>query len=51
MIGKYTVGLGQSNMAVCGEREDINSVCLSAVASLMGMKACILCISDSGVIL
>lgn len=33
--GKYTIGLGQSNMAVCGEEEDINSVCLSAVHSLL----------------
>eukprot|EP01087_Luapelamoeba_hula_P001719 TRINITY_DN1148_c0_g1_i1.p1 TRINITY_DN1148_c0_g1~~TRINITY_DN1148_c0_g1_i1.p1 ORF type:complete len:490 (+),score=64.27 TRINITY_DN1148_c0_g1_i1:402-1871(+) len=32
--GKYTIGLGQKNMAVCGEREDINSICLSAVQGL-----------------
>ena len=35
-LGKYTIGLGQSNMAVCTEREDINSVCLSALHGLMG---------------
>ncbi|EDQ86062.1 uncharacterized protein MONBRDRAFT_11388 [Monosiga brevicollis MX1] len=33
--GKYTIGLGQTNMAVCGQQEDINSVCMSAVANLM----------------
>jgi len=33
--GKYTVGLGQERMAFCGEREDINSVALTAVQSLM----------------
>lgn len=33
--GKYTVGLGQDNMAFCGDREDINSICLSAVQSLL----------------
>jgi len=33
--GKYTIGLGQENMAVCGEREDINSVCLTAMENLL----------------
>lgn len=33
--GKYTIGLGQENMAVCGEREDINSACLTAVQNLL----------------
>lgn len=33
--GKYTVGLGQTNMAVCSPREDINSICLTVVQSLM----------------
>eukprot|EP00043_Microstomoeca_roanoka_P000624 m.28255 g.28255 ORF g.28255 m.28255 type:complete len:506 (+) comp10422_c0_seq2:337-1854(+) len=33
--GKYTIGLGQSNMAVCSNSEDINSVCMTAVANLM----------------
>jgi hypothetical protein len=34
--GKYTIGLGQEAMAVCGDREDINSAALSAVQSLLG---------------
>lgn len=33
--GKYTVGLGQKNMGFCSDREDINSVALTAVQSLM----------------
>ena len=34
--GKYTLGLGQDSMAfAAGDREDINSVCLSAVHSLL----------------
>ncbi|GAM26369.1 hypothetical protein SAMD00019534_095440 [Acytostelium subglobosum LB1] len=33
--GKYTVGLGQTNMAFCGDREDIYSLCLNAVNNLM----------------
>lgn len=33
--GKYTIGLGQDAMAFTGDREDINSVCLSVVQSLM----------------
>lgn len=31
--GKYTIGLGQDKMAVCDDREDIHSICLSAVAN------------------
>jgi hydroxymethylglutaryl-CoA synthase len=27
--GKYTVGLGQTSMAFTGDREDINSICLT----------------------
>jgi len=33
--GKYTVGLGQSKMGFCSDREDINSLCLTAVQNLM----------------
>ncbi|KAL1915506.1 uncharacterized protein VTP21DRAFT_6630 [Calcarisporiella thermophila] len=33
--GKYTIGLGQSKMAFCDDREDIQSICLTAVQSLM----------------
>ncbi|KAI8904119.1 hydroxymethylglutaryl-coenzyme A synthase C terminal-domain-containing protein [Gorgonomyces haynaldii] len=33
--GKYTIGLGQLKMAVCDDREDINSICLTAVNSLL----------------
>ena len=33
--GKYTVGLGQSRMGFCSDREDINSLCLTAVDRLM----------------
>ncbi|XP_046667819.1 hydroxymethylglutaryl-CoA synthase 1 isoform X1 [Homalodisca vitripennis] len=33
--GKYTVGLGQARMGFCTDREDINSLCLTAVAQLM----------------
>jgi 3-hydroxy-3-methylglutaryl CoA synthase len=28
-VGKYTVGLGQKAMAFVGDREDINSICLT----------------------
>jgi hypothetical protein len=31
--GKYTVGLGQKAMAFVGDREDINSICLTGLAS------------------
>eukprot|EP00123_Amoebidium_parasiticum_P000614 comp11463_c0_seq1/m.5898 comp11463_c0_seq1/g.5898 ORF comp11463_c0_seq1/g.5898 comp11463_c0_seq1/m.5898 type:complete len:447 (-) comp11463_c0_seq1:657-1997(-) len=33
--GKYTIGLGQTNMAFCLDREDINSICMTVVDSLM----------------
>lgn len=33
--GKYTVGLGQTNMGFCNDREDIHSLCLTAVQLLM----------------
>lgn len=33
--GKYTVGLGQSKMGFCNDREDINSLCLTVVSRLM----------------
>eukprot|EP00286_Rhodomonas_abbreviata_P009951 CAMPEP_0181317862 /NCGR_PEP_ID=MMETSP1101-20121128/16696_1 /TAXON_ID=46948 /ORGANISM="Rhodomonas abbreviata, Strain Caron Lab Isolate" /LENGTH=522 /DNA_ID=CAMNT_0023425287 /DNA_START=31 /DNA_END=1596 /DNA_ORIENTATION=- len=33
--GKFTIGLGQSNMAFCSDLEDINSVCMTAVANLL----------------
>lgn len=33
--GKYTIGLGQSRMGFCSDREDINSLCLTAVQRLM----------------
>ncbi|KAM3963351.1 3-hydroxy-3-methylglutaryl-CoA synthase [Aphomia sociella] len=33
--GKYTVGLGQNKMGFCSDREDINSLCLSALHKLI----------------
>ncbi|XP_072396161.1 hydroxymethylglutaryl-CoA synthase 1 [Diabrotica undecimpunctata] len=33
--GKYTIGLGQKKMGFCTDREDINSLCLTAVQKLM----------------
>ncbi|KAA1473821.1 hydroxymethylglutaryl-CoA synthase [Dentipellis sp. KUC8613] len=33
--GKYTIGLGQSYMAFADDREDINSIALSVVSSLL----------------
>ncbi len=33
--GKYTVGLGQKKMSFCGDNEDINSICLSALHGLL----------------
>jgi len=33
--GKYTIGLGQKGLAFCNDREDIYSVCMSAVANFM----------------
>ncbi|KAF9173009.1 Hydroxymethylglutaryl-CoA synthase, cytoplasmic [Mortierella sp. AD010] len=33
--GKYTIGLGQNKMAVCDDREDINSISLTVVQNLV----------------
>lgn len=33
--GKYTIGLGQSKMGFCTDREDINSLCLTVVSQLL----------------
>ena len=33
--GKYTVGLGQTKMGFCSDREDVNSLCLTVVNRLM----------------
>ena len=33
--GKYQLGLGQEGMAFCGDREDMNSIALTAVANLL----------------
>lgn len=33
--GKYTVGLGQSRMGFCTDREDINSLCLTVVSKIL----------------
>ncbi|KAJ3191332.1 hypothetical protein HK101_007860 [Irineochytrium annulatum] len=33
--GKYTIGLGQANMGICDDREDINSICLTVVQNLL----------------
>jgi len=33
--GKYTLGLGQSRMGFCTDREDINSLCLTVVSNLL----------------
>lgn len=33
--GKYTIGLGQSKMGFCSDREDINSLCLSVMQRLV----------------
>ncbi|KAG0283718.1 Hydroxymethylglutaryl-CoA synthase, cytoplasmic, partial [Linnemannia gamsii] len=33
--GKYTIGLGQTKMAVCDDREDINSMSLTVVQNLV----------------
>lgn len=33
--GKYTIGLGQSRMGFCNDREDINSLCLTVVHRLL----------------
>jgi hydroxymethylglutaryl-CoA synthase len=33
--GKYTVGLGQTRMGFCSDREDINSLCLTTLDRLV----------------
>lgn len=33
--GKYTIGLGQTNMGFCEDLEDINSLCLTTVQGLV----------------
>lgn len=33
--GKYTIGLGQTEMSFCYDNEDINSLCLTVVSNLM----------------
>ena len=33
--GRYTIGLGQDGLAVCGDAEDVNSLCLTVVHSLL----------------
>lgn len=33
--GKYTIGLGQERMSFCSDREDVVSLCLTAVCNLM----------------
>ena len=33
--GKYTLGLGQEGLSVTGDAEDVNSLCLTAVQSLL----------------
>ncbi|EGD94974.1 hydroxymethylglutaryl-CoA synthase [Trichophyton tonsurans CBS 112818] len=33
--GKYTIGLGQTKMSFCDDREDIYSICLTTVSSLL----------------
>ena len=33
--GKYTIGLGQKRMGFCADNEDINSLCLTVVHSLL----------------
>ncbi|XP_055538137.1 uncharacterized protein LOC129725847 [Wyeomyia smithii] len=33
--GKYTIGLGQSRMGFCSDREDVNSLCLTVVKNLL----------------
>jgi len=37
--GKYTVGLGQTRMGFCSDREDVNSLCLTVVNRLMEKTA------------
>ena len=33
--GKYTIGLGQTRMGFCGDNEDVNSLCLTALSRLV----------------
>lgn len=33
--GKYTIGLGQEGLAICSDCEDVNSIALTAVHSLL----------------
>jgi len=33
--GKYTIGLGQEGLGICSDAEDINSLCLTVVESLL----------------
>ena len=33
--GKYTIGLGQTNMGFCTDREDVNSLALTVVSCLL----------------
>lgn len=33
--GRYTIGLGQEGLGVCGDAEDVNSLCLTVVHSLL----------------
>lgn len=33
--GRYTIGLGQEGMGLCGDREDVNSLALTVVHSLL----------------
>jgi hydroxymethylglutaryl-CoA synthase len=33
--GKYTIGLGQEGLGFCGDSEDVNSLALTVVHSLM----------------
>lgn len=33
--GKYTIGLGQTRMALCSDREDIHSICLTVTKRLL----------------
>lgn len=35
VAGKYTIGLGQSRMGFCNDREDINSLCLTVTHQLL----------------
>ena len=37
--GKYTIGLGQDKMGFCSDREDVNSLCLTVVQSLLEKTA------------